>query len=508
MKKLSLKLRVTLWYTLTMIILSSLALAAMSTVGRDMLRREIASRLINDVNDASRQIGMPSAQRPQSGQQPQDSQPPQGDQQPPQEHSDSGQTPNIPNNSTADNDNTNSPDDNGNYFLHRLNRRFGEQYNRGMSLAVFNSDGELLYGELPFNNDSAPGFDDNRFNTITADGVEYCVFDRKTKTFDGKYVWLRGASSVDAEGYMISSVLKTNAILAIILIIIAAVGGYFIIMRALVTVNKISRTAQEISESNDLGRRINIGSGKDEICRLANTFDNMLDKIEQSFESEKQFTSDASHELRTPVAVILSECEFMEQCADTAEDYRESAVSVKRQAEKMSKLISELLSISRMDKKTQKLNFENTDLSELVSFVCDEQSEIHSGDIKLIRNIEPSVFAKADKFLIARLFINLISNAYKYSGSGKKITVSLTCEDNNVRFSVTDDGVGISEDNLKKIWDRFYQVDPSRSNSDGSMGLGLAMVKQIASCHGGRVWADSKIGIGSTFIFTMPKDLL
>lgn len=495
MKKLSLKLRVTLWYTLTMIILSALALAAMSTVGRDMLRREIVSRLINDVNEVSRQISMPGGQKPQGN--PPPSSQPQGGQtqgeQPPQ---------GIPSENNGSNDT--ASDNTDDFFQNRLNRHLGERYRQGMSLAVFDLDGELLYGELPFENSSVPAFDDNQFHTATADGVEYCIFDRKTKTFDGNYVWLRGVSSVDAEGYMISSVLKTNALLAIILIIIAAVGGYLILKRAFVPVNKISRTAQEISESNDLSQRINIGGGNDEICQLANTFDKMLDKIEQSFESEKQFTSDASHELRTPVAVILSECEFMEQCAESVDDYRESANSVKRQAEKMSKLISELLAISRMDKKTQKLNFEDVDLSELVSFVCDEQAEIHSDDIELVRNIAPSVYAKADRFLIARLFINLISNAYKYSRQGKKITVSLVCENNNIEFSVKDEGIGIDDDNLKKIWDRFYQVNPARSNADGSMGLGLAMVKQIAQCHNGKVWAESKPGVGSTFFFTMP----
>lgn len=495
MKKLSLKLRVTLWYTLTMIILSALALAAMSTVGRDMLRREIVSRLINDVNEVSRQISMPGGQKPQGN--PPPSSQPQGGQtqgeQPPQ---------GIPSENNGSNDT--ASDNTDDFFQNRLNRHLGERYRQGMSLAVFDLDGELLYGELPFENSSVPAFDDNQFHTATADGVEYCIFDRKTKTFDGNYVWLRGVSSVDAEGYMISSVLKTNALLAIILIIIAAVGGYLILKRAFVPVNKISRTAQEISESNDLSQRINIGGGNDEICQLANTFDKMLDKIEQSFESEKQFTSDASHELRTPVAVILSECEFMEQCAESVDDYRESASSVKRQAEKMSKLISELLAISRMDKKTQKLNFEDVDLSELVSFVCDEQAEIHSDDIELIRNIAPSVYAKADRFLIARLFINLISNAYKYSRQGKKITVSLVCENNNIEFYVKDEGIGIDDDNLKKIWDRFYQVNPARSNADGSMGLGLAMVKQIAQCHNGKVWAESKPGVGSTFFFTMP----
>lgn len=502
MKKLSLKLRVTLWYTITMVLLSAVAMVAMSTIGRDLLRREIASRLITDVNEISRQIGVPNGQNPPSNR------PPSSEQAPAELFPNNSEKDTSAKNSsdTSDENSSDESDKKTNYFQDRLNRRFAEKYGQGLSLAIFDSDGNLLFGSLPFENNNTIGFDDNRLNSVTIDGIEYCVFDRKTKSFDGSYVWLRGVSSIDAEGYMINSVLKTNALLALILIIIAAVGGYFIINRAFVPVNKISKTAREISESNDLSQRINIGSGKDEICRLANTFDAMLDKIEQSFESEKQFTSDASHELRTPVAVILSECEFMEQCADTADDYRESANSIKRQAEKMSKLISELLSISRMDKKTQKLNFEDIDLSELINFVCDEQAEIHGDDIKLIRNIAPSITVNADRFLIARLFINLISNAYKYSGSGKNITVSLARADNGIRFSVKDEGIGIAESDLKKIWDRFYQVDPARSNSDGSMGLGLAMVKQIAECHNGKVWAESNLNIGSTFIFTMPYD--
>ena len=197
MKKISLKLRVTLWYTLTMIILSSLALAAMSTVGREMLRREIVSRLITDVNDVSRRMSMPDIQKPPEGQQPPTAQPQQGEQpqntQPPSEQ--------AQNNSSESSADSNSAEK---YFQNKLSQRFGERYRQSMALAVFDLDGELLYGELPFENSAAPSFDDNQFHTITSDGVEYCVFDRKTKTFDGSYVWLRGVSSVDAEGYMIS----------------------------------------------------------------------------------------------------------------------------------------------------------------------------------------------------------------------------------------------------------------------------------------------------------------
>lgn len=319
-------------------------------------------------------------------------------------------------------------------------------------------------------------------------------------------MWLKGIASLADEIYTLRSVAKTNLILTLLLIIIAAGGGYFIISRAFAPVNKIRKTAEEIIKSSDLSQRIEIGKGKDEIHELANTFDNMLEKIEQTIEREKQFTQDASHELRTPVAVILSECEYMTDCADTVGDLKESAEAVKKQADKMSKLISELLMISRMDKNTLQVSFEEVDISELLNFVCDEQAEIHGEGISLLREIPTGITADADRFLLTRLFINLISNAYQYGRENGTINVRLSESGDNAVFSVTDDGIGISEENKEKIWERFFQADPSRTaNENGSMGLGLSMVKWIAECHGGSVSVESELGKGSTFTFILPK---
>ena len=231
----------------------------------------------------------------------------------------------------------------------------------------------------------------------------------------------------------------------------------------------------------------------------------MFYKLQTTLENEKQFTSDASHELRTPVAVIMSECEYVLDCADSLDDAKESVESIKRQSDKMSKLIDELLTITRMDKNTQKLNFENVDISELLSFVCDEQEEIHDGSKTLIRSIAPDIHSNADHLLLTRLFINLISNAYQYGKDGGTITVTLEEDNNNIVFSVIDDGIGIAKEHLQKIWERFYQVDSSRTN--GSMGLGLSMVKWIAECHNGAVTVESEVGKGSKFVFVMPKTM-
>ena len=154
---------------------------------------------------------------------------------------------------------------------------------------------------------------------------------------------------------------QNNLIIVLCFVILAGLGGYLIINKALMPVSIMSKTAKDITNSNNLSERINIEPGKrnDEIRDLANTFDSMLDKIEESFKKEKQFTSDASHELRTPISVILSECEYAEECIETAEDYKESTSSIKNQAQKMSKLVAELLTISRMDNDKININLEN-----------------------------------------------------------------------------------------------------------------------------------------------------
>lgn len=447
MNRLSVKLRVTLWYTLIMAIVSVIVMVAMTSISRQMIDRDLSMRVVRTVNDMAHRPNFPDRRMmlpvPEAG-----------------------------------------------------------FYENGVHMAVYDSEKNIIRGNIPFEIDEA--FEDDKLKLLNIDGKKFYIYDRKISVRDQTSQWIRGVVSVTDESYALKTVNRNNLMLIIVMLVVAALGGYLIISRAFVPVNKISKTAKEISESKDLSRRINIGKGKDEISSLANTFDAMLDKIETAFEKEKQFTSDASHELRTPVAVILSECEYMTECAKTEDEYKESALSIKNQTEKMSKLISELLTISRMDKNTIQTNFEETDISELLSFVCDEQEEINGDNITLVREIESDVFANADKFLIARLFINLISNAYRYSKDTGEIIVKLAKADGNVVFSVKDTGIGIAESDIPKIWERFYQADPSRSSGNDGVGLGLSMVKWIANVHNGDVTVTSELGVGSEFTFEFP----
>lgn len=447
MSKISIKLKITIWYTVILLIISSAALTVTTAFTWDMLTGDVKAAVQTRVKE----------------------------------------------------------------FAKKMEIRDGQLYispgahfrDRGVYTMIFDSNDVLLKGEMP---EEIKGYkheySDSRLRKNTY-GNHICYeYDMQVTLSDQSPYRIKGIKFIDDKICVVMTALRNNIILTLILIFAAGAGGYFIIYRALIPVNKIRKTAKEISDSEDLSGRISLSGGKDEIHALANTFDEMLEKLEEAFNREKQFTADASHELRTPVSVILSECEYAKECARTIDAYSESIAVINRQALKMQKLISELLFLARADKHTLKANFEETDLSELLTFVCDELENIHSGNIALKRNIEPEISALADKSLMARLFINVISNAYQYNSENGVIEVALSKAADKIIFSVKDSGIGISEENIPKIWERFYQVEKSRTCDDNiSMGLGLSMVKQITLLHCGRVSVNSRLGYGSEFMF-------
>lgn len=470
MNRISIKAKITIWYTIIILAISLIALFIMVTVSRDMLINDSSEKLIHSVERIVPMLNEPNNE---------------------------GRDRNAPN--IPPPDNSSVPKDN----MRKLpGFRF---FSDGVHIAVYDSDGNIVNGALPFEFATEIDFVNEKVQEKVFEGDRHLTYTKQVIAEDGEEYQIVGVISIANESVLLNSVTKTNLILISVLICVATLGGYFILKQAFKPVDKISNTARGISESNDLSQRIDLGGGKDEIHHLANTFDEMLEKIEKTFEKEKQFTSDASHELRTPVAVISSECEYALDCVQTLDEAKECISSIKQHTDRMSKLISELLTISRMDKNTIDISLEKTDISELLNFVCDEQEDIHTENIVLKRNIMPDIFATTDSMLLARIFINLISNSYRYGKEGGYIDVSLIKNDKDIVFEVTDNGIGIAEEDIPKIWERFYQVNPSRTNSDGSMGLGLSMVKLIAQKLGGDVSVKSKLGERSIFTFTMPK---
>ncbi len=472
MSKISIKAKITLWYTLIILLISVIALFVMVSVSHDMLINDSSERLVHSVERIVPMISAPDI-------------------------------PDMPDNGgpTAPKPNNRPAPQNGMDKLPDF--RF---FNNGVHTAIYDESGNIINGALPFEFVSEISFENEVVQEKIFNGDSHLTYAKQIQGQDGNTYNIVGVISIADESVLLNSVTKTNLILIAILILVAALGGYLILKQAFKPVETISNTAKSISESRDLSQRIALPGGKDEIHRLADTFDEMLGKIEKTLNNEKQFTSDASHELRTPVAVIFSECEYTLECATTLDEAKESVLSIKQQADKMSKLISELLTISRMDINTMDINLEKVDVSELLNFVCDEQEEIHTQQsITLKRNIVTNVFIETDSMLLARIFINLISNAYNYGKENGNIGVALLDREREIVVEVADDGIGISEENLPKIWERFYQVSKSRTNTDGSMGIGLSMVKLIVEKLGGNISVSSSLGKGTTFTFVIPK---
>lgn len=315
-------------------------------------------------------------------------------------------------------------------------------------------------------------------------------------------IWIRGLIPSASAENAFGNVGKAFILIIPLFIILAAVGAYIISKKTIKPIEDIGRSAHEISSGKDLSKRIEINSDTNEITTLAKTFNEMLKRLQISFESEKQFTSDASHELRTPLAVIKAECEYA--LSGNADDNDKSVAleSVLEQSDKMNSLVNSLLYLARTEQGMQRFKLIKTDLSSLICEICNNFNS--EKGIKLESKIENGIFINAEPSLIYQMVENLLSNAVNYGKENGYIKVSLYNENSNIILSVKDNGIGIKEEDLSKIWNRFYRTDTSRSGGEG-FGLGLALVKQIVQLHGGEVKVDSVIGEGSEFFIIFSK---
>lgn len=381
----------------------------------------------------------------------------------------------------------------------------GEEFHflqNGVYTVVYSQSGALLAGQLPqpFSSVSEP-FQNGLIRPVDTGAGEYYVLDFWVPSGWEAGVWVRGLIAVQEGNQTLDNLLIAAAVALPGFILLAALGGYWIVRRALRPLDAINATAAAINEGRDLSARIGLLSGPREFTRLAGNFDHMLERLEGAFEAEKQFTADASHELRTPVSVILGACAYAEKYDETPEERLETIQTIHRQGKKMATLISQLLQMTRMDQGTEAIRMEEISLSELVETVCREQGERSD---RLIPAIQTGVTARADGTLLSRLLQNLLDNAFKYGKPGGRVWVTLRKERGEVLLTVRDEGPGIPAEQQEKIWQRFYQVDPARGNDRGA-GLGLSMVLQIARVHGGWMTLESAVGEGSAFTFHLPE---
>lgn len=281
--------------------------------------------------------------------------------------------------------------------------------------------------------------------------------------------------------------------------LLAAIGSMFLAKRALQPIRQISETAKKISVG-DLSERIEGIYSKDEVGELADTFNTMLEDLEVSFQRERQFTSDASHELRTPMTVITACVEDAIHTDDPA-IWDENIRVIQRENQRMRKIVSQLLMLSRGYEGRCHFQPEELCLWNMAETVCESLSPLAGSKSISIHNEVPQTYMiYADQSLFTQLLVNLVENAIKYGNEGGNIRITSSDDEAHYSLCVEDDGIGISEDDLPKIFERFYRADKARDRT-GS-GLGLSIVKWIAELHEGNVTAESELGKGTKMTIT------
>lgn len=384
--------------------------------------------------------------------------------------------------------------DNGRFDWEEL-----EPYRRGVYCSFYNTAGDLLLAaEDPGMTALSLPFEKNIIRTVNIGGQDYFCYDSYVD-MDITGIWIRGlVSSSDRSGLMHTIIVLTCTLLPALMALTLG-GGWIIALDAFRPMEKILSAADSISDGGDLTARVGLKRGPTEMRRLSRAFDRMFARLELSFNAERQFASDASHELRTPITVILAECDRAKRKDKSPEDFLASIAVIEEQGKHMSELVQQLLGLTRIQHGTDRYPMRRSDLSIFVESCCGEFMPHDSRGISLETDIKPGIEADFNPALMSRVVQNLLQNAYKYGRENGHILVGLEQRGGRALLRVRDDGIGIAPEDQDKIWQRFWQADASRGE-DGGSGLGLAMVKEIAEFHGGRASVDSEPGKGSTFM--------
>lgn len=297
--------------------------------------------------------------------------------------------------------------------------------------------------------------------------------------------------------------LKVWSLFAVVgLAIASGVGGYVLSGMMLQPVRDITRVASRIGATN-LHQRINHEGADDEMKALADTFDSMIGRLEQSFEQQRQFVQDASHELRTPLAAIRTNIEVTEMDPDASvEEYRSLLETVKTQTARLTRLSEDLLLLTTAERQVE---LEPVSPLALAREVARELAPLAAmRDVRLSIDGDATVEAMASGDLLYRCVFNLVDNAIKYGGEHGSVTVRVAREGGDVSLRVSDTGPGIEPALLEHVFERFYRIDRGRSRREGGTGLGLSIVREIVRSMHGDVRAESVPGQGSTFEITLP----
>lgn len=379
-------------------------------------------------------------------------------------------------------------------------------YDDDIVYSIYDNSGKMIDGRVPSSFPEDTMLKNYKSQEIDDGTMQWMTYDIAMDMKNGEYLWARGIMYIGHAVAMERMILLAAVIGFPVLVLLAAVGGYFITKRAFVPVEEIRMTAQEISQNRDLKRRVAPEVARGEFKALTDTFNGMLDTLEQKFEDEKQFTADASHELRTPIAVVIAQSEYGILDDTTDEERKEVLEIILKQGQKMSVLITQLLELARSEQRQNKEKWEKLRSSEILCEVeADVSPKAQSKRIQMEHTLEKEIYLWAERTGVERIFQNLLKNAIQYGKEDGHIWIEGQIRNENAIFVIKDDGIGIAEEHLPHIFKRFYRVDKVRSGKqEVHAGLGLAMTKILVENYGGKIEVASVLGQGTTFTLTFP----
>jgi heavy metal sensor kinase len=312
---------------------------------------------------------------------------------------------------------------------------------------------------------------------------------------------------VDEFAEMLSGFTWTSLLASPLLLILASAGGYWMSRRALAPVERMARTAADI-EAQNLSKRLPIRGTGDELDQLSATLNAMFARLEDSFRRITQFTADASHELRTPVAIIRTTAEVIRKKPRSEKEYAAALDRILAESERTTELVEDLMALARADANVEDLALEPVELAELTQTACAEARVLaEAAGIRLTNAGLIQCTVPGDYRALRRLLLILLDNAIKYSKPGGEVQVYLSLcqrERRTAMLEVRDHGIGIAPEDLPHIFERFYRASKDRSRKVDGVGLGLSIAESIASRHGGEIQVESSPGVGSTARVLLP----